>query len=86
MDIAASIIKGNKDVIALFIYLNFKQFSIKFFFPAGLKYVDVRPFLKKDDKSNKEKDRPISILPNISKVYERLMYGQLYPLMKFFLN
>ena len=34
---------------------------------------------KKDDKTDKENYRPISILPNLSKVYERLMYNQIYP-------
>ena len=37
------------------------------------------PIHKKDDKTDKENYRPISILPNLSKVYERLMYNQIYP-------
>ena len=45
----------------------------------ALKYADVRPAFKKDDKTDKENYRPISILPNLSKVYERLMYDQMYP-------
>ena len=44
-----------------------------------MKYADVRPAFKKDDKTDKENDRPISILPNLSKVYERLMHNQMYP-------
>ena len=36
-------------------------------------------YLKKDDKTDKENDRPISILPTLSKVYERLIYDQMYP-------
>ena len=51
-------------------------------FPTGLKYADVRPAFKKDDKFDKENFRPISILPNIGKLYERLMYDQLYPYFK----
>ena len=34
---------------------------------------------KKDDRTDKENYRPISILPNLSKVYERLMYNQINP-------
>ena len=44
-----------------------------------MKYADVIPIHKKDDKTDKENYRPISILPNLSKVYERLMYNQIYP-------
>ena len=44
-----------------------------------MKYADVIPTHKKDDKTDKENYRPIRILPNHSKVYERLMYNQIYP-------
>ena len=44
-----------------------------------MKYVEVTPIHKKDDKTDKENYRPISILPNLSKVYDRLMYNQIYP-------
>ena len=44
-----------------------------------MKYAEVTPIHKKDDKTDKENYRPISILPNLSKVYERLMYNQIYP-------
>ena len=44
-----------------------------------MKYADVIPTHKKDDKTDKENYRPIRILPNLSKVYERLMYNQIYP-------
>ena len=33
---------------------------------------------KKKDKSDKTNCRPISILPNISKIYEKIIYNQLY--------
>ena len=44
-----------------------------------MKYADVTPIHKKDDKTDKENYPPIRILPNLSKVYERLMYSQIYP-------
>ena len=44
-----------------------------------MKYADVTPIHKKDDKTDKTNYRPISILPNLSKVYERLMYKQISP-------
>ena len=36
-------------------------------FPSDLKYANVAPLSKKDDNTNKENYRPISILPSISK-------------------
>ena len=81
--IPVPIIKGNKDVIALFVYHNFNNSLSSSFFPTGLKYADVRLVFKKGDKNDKENYRPISIQPNISKVYERLMYDQLYPYLNF---
>ena len=47
-----------------------------------LKYADVTPVLKKDDKSEKRNYRPKSILRNLSKVYEQIMQNQIYPCLK----
>ena len=44
-----------------------------------MKYAEVTPIHKKDVKTEKENYHPISILPNLSKVYEGLMYNQIYP-------
>lgn len=33
---------------------------------------------KKTDKANIDNYQPISILPTLSKIYERCMYGQIY--------
>ena len=35
------------------------------------------PVHKKKDKSDKENYRPVSIFPNISKIYKKLIYNQL---------
>ena len=43
-----------------------------------LKHADVTPIHKKKDKRDKTNYRPVSILPNISKIYEKLIYNQLY--------
>ena len=73
------IIKGNKDLISYFVYNNFNNALSSSQYPNGLKYADVTPVFKKDDKSDKSNYRPISILPNLSKVYERIMQNQIYP-------
>ena len=46
-------------------------------FPSKLKMADVIPILKKDDPFEKANYRPISLLPPLSKVYEKLIYQQL---------
>lgn len=46
-------------------------------FPHDLKYANVSPLFKKDDRTNKENYRPISILPCISKIFERIMFQQI---------
>ena len=87
LDIPVKIVKENKDLISYFVYNNFNNALSSLQYPNCLKYADVTPVFKKDDKSNKSNYRPISILPNLSKVYERIMQNQIYPyLNKIFQN
>ena len=46
-------------------------------FPASLKGAQVVPIHKQNDPLDKENYRPVSVLPIISKAYERVMYNQL---------
>ena len=78
-DIPIRNIKENIDIVSFFLYHNFNNSLSCFTFPTAMKYAEVTPIHKKDDKTDKENHRPISILPNLSKVYERLMYNQIYP-------
>ena len=43
-------------------------------FPSMNKEADVYPIHKKNEKNKCENYRPISLLPNISKIFERVMY------------
>ena len=47
-------------------------------FPDKLKIAKVIPLHKKDDLTSISNYRPISILPSISKIFERVMFNQLY--------
>ncbi len=49
--------------------------------PTDLKYAEVIPLFKKDDKMNKEKYRPISVLVCQSKAFEGIMVDQLMQFM-----
>ena len=46
-------------------------------FPDELKRADVIPVHKKSNTTDKENYRPISLLPSISKVFEKIIYNQL---------
>ena len=46
-------------------------------FPEELKWADIVPCYKKDDASDKSNFRPISILPTVSKVFERILFDQI---------
>ena len=78
-DIPVKIIKQNRDLIAYFILHNFNNTLPCSEYPAGLKYADITSIFKKDDKTDKTNYRPISILPNLSKIYELFMQNQMYP-------
>ena len=47
-------------------------------FPNKLKISKVTPLYKKDENYLLNNYRPISILPSVSKVFERIMYNQIY--------
>ena len=60
--------------------MKYSQFGVdEDVFPNDLKRVDVTPVHEKKDKSDKTSYSPVSILiTNISKIYEKLIYNQLY--------
>ena len=46
-------------------------------FPQKMKIAKIIPFFKKEDKLDCNNYRPISLLPNISKIFEKLMHNRL---------
>ena len=46
-------------------------------FPDSLKQADIKPVYKSDSRNEKENYRHVSILPSLSKIYERCMYTQM---------
>ena len=55
-------------------------------FPSNLKNADVTPVFKKNNPLNKENYRSVSVLPIISKVFEKLMQNQINVHIKSFLS
>ena len=76
-DIPTKVIKMNKDIFANFITDHFHYCIAYGEFPDDLKHADVIPIHKKNEKCNKTNYRKVSILTNISKIYEKLLYSKL---------
>ena len=68
----------NSDIFANFVCLHFNYCIDTGEFPQEFRNADIIPVHKKNEKSDKTNYRPISILPNLSKIYEKLIYDQLY--------
>ena len=77
-DIPVKLLKANADIICGIIVTDFNNnLIVKGLFPESLKTANVTPVYKKDSRTDKTNYRPVSILPNLSKVYEQLIYNQL---------
>ena len=72
------IIEENKDLVSFYVFENFNNALPSFCFAAALKDADKESAFKTDDKTDKENYRPISRIPNLYKIYEKLMYVQMY--------
>ena len=76
-DIPTKIIKQNQDIFSEFIFENVNNMIDTDIYPEQLKWADVKPAHKKGSRTDKENFRSVSILPNISKIYERCLSKQL---------
>ena len=73
---STKIIKMNKDIFANFITDHCNYCIAYGEFPDELKHANVIPIHKKNEKCNKANYKAVSILTNISKIYEKLLYNQ----------
>ena len=70
------IIQDNIDTFSEFVFHNFNNSIHDVTFPSELKNAGVILVFK--NRSNVENYRPRSTLPNLSKIYERCLYDQMY--------
>ena len=77
-NIPTKIIKSYFDQFANYIFRNFNCCLEKGEFPCVLNHDDVVPVHNKKEKTDKANYRLVSILPNMSKIYGKLTYQQLY--------
>ena len=76
-DVPTKIMKEFGDLFAILIAESFNLCLNKEEFPEILKVADVTPIYKKANSFEKDSYRPISILPNISETYERIVNNQM---------
>eukprot|EP00794_Sanderia_malayensis_P008890 gene8890-9840_t len=72
--IPAKILKYNADLFCFPLTELFNKLVEESSFPDNMKNADVSSLFKKDDNMSKKNYRPISLLPTIGKIFERLMH------------
>ena len=77
-DVPVKLIIINEDIFSTLIFQNFNQSLVNGEFPHCLKQAEVIPVFKNKEKLDKSNNRPVNLLPVISKIYERLMYDQMF--------
>ena len=70
-NISPMILRHSGEVTANTLQLLFNNSTSNSEFPENLKLADVTPVFKKEDSINKTSYRPVSVLPPVSKVFER---------------
>ena len=78
-DIPVKILKENADIFGSNICHFFNVCVEKGTFPSVLKYANITPVFKKGYRGFKENYRLVSILPVISKIFEKLLCNQTTP-------
>ena len=76
-DIPAKILIETSDISSTFLTKIYNDSKDDQIFPGTLKNADVIPIQKKEERTSKENYRPVSLLPLISKLFERDMYNQI---------
>ena len=76
--IPTKIIKENCDLFAKKIHVDFDYSIFTGTFPNNLKMADITPTHKRGNHNDKSNYRAVSILPGLSKVFERLLFYQMH--------
>lgn len=76
-DIPVNILKENVDVYISFLQSAYNSSCDDSLFPDPLKVAEVSPLYKAKSRTDKANYRPISKLPSISKIFERIMFEQI---------
>ena len=77
-DIPTKLIKEFCDFFSEFLYKSINHCITERSFIADFKVAEVCRLYKNDRRADKSNYRPISILSNVSKIYEKCLYSRLY--------
>ena len=72
--IPTKIVNENKDIFANVLISNFNDSIKKSNFLSILKNARLTPVFIKGNRNSKDNCRPVSILPNLSKIFERCIF------------
>ncbi len=84
--IPPKLLKNESDLVSTPLQIIFNNSVEQSSFPDELKLADVSSLFKKEVKTFKGNYRPISVLPTVSKVFERLMATQIFAHMSPYLS
>ena len=73
-----NILKANEDICSIVLTSDINRCIVNWTFPQNFKNADITPTFKKDDRLLKSNYRPVSILLTLSKIYEKILYKQIY--------
>ena len=85
-DIPINILKKSKDISSIFLSDISNESKRQLDFPLSLKLANVIPIYKEKEKTLSKIYRPISLLPIISKLFEKIMYKQISDYVEKFLS
>ena len=77
-DIPTKLIKGFDYLFSKYIATSINRYITRCTFVNAFKKAELRPIYEKDERTEKPNYRPISVLSNVSKIYERCIYEQIY--------
>ena len=76
-DIPTKVLIGAKDIVSNYLSNSYNDSKNDQNYPTSLKCANVIPVHKKDDRTLMKNYRPVSLLPVVSKLFERNMYNQI---------
>ena len=81
-EISSKILQKSANICSYALKNTFNHCLNRTFFPAPLKYATITPIFKEGDPNSVKNYRPISILPTVSKVFEKIIANQLNPFLE----
>ena len=76
-NIPIKILIDSCEIFPPFLTAVYNDSILKCTFPSTLKQADITPVYKKDERTDKGNYRPVSMLPSVSKLFERTMHDQI---------